>query len=731
MAALKKKTVHQDILTREAELKRFAVRKSFFTMELQRQQANRYQMALDEAYYDNEQWTLDEKAEVIARGQNPVVYNEVAPTVDFLIGTERRTRTDYDIMARNEDSLEAEEDAHVKSKLMKYTEDINKAPFERSQAVDDQFKAGLGWIEACAVGDPTMNAVRIRSESWRNMLHDSLGHHMMAEDWRYVFRFKEVDFDIADAMLPGNTDKLRRAVVHYDTRQVLDWNNQGPMAGAMPSFDDGLPRKWNTFDADAWLNNPRERLLMIECWATEPYKAEAGHPSYNMDNPITMRKRVAVMTEYDTLMEEWSPYKHGRFPFIPLWCYRRKKDGQPYGIIRRHRGPQDMINKLMSKAQFRIAVNQIRIEHDALNDEVMDLEELRTEAAASDGILQFAAGALSGHKVEIRDGQPLVAADLELVSKNQSSIRQSSGVSGEDRGLDAQSVSGKARQLREEQGSKLTAQVFDNIRLARQIEGEMVLSLCEQYHTEAMIFSVPGEIKKREFVKINQPHPTNPGEKLNDISARTAQYVIGEQPWNQALSEASFESAMDMLGSLAKTAPQVVLSILDIVFELNPHLPKKARILQRIRQATGQPDPDKGPTPEQQQQDQQKQRLAQAQFQAQLAELQAKVAKLKAEGGKLDAQAFEAQLAGLYVAAQAAQLIAQVPQLAPVMDELAKSAGFVDKDGGPLIAPMQAATLPQPGPPIQPLQGAQGPLEGHLQGVETPQPDGLRPGVPQ
>lgn len=722
---------------------RFRRRKSWFTMELQRQQANRYQMALDEAYYDGEQWTPDEAAEVRARGQNPVVYNEIAPTIDFLIGTSLRTRTDSEIMARNDDSPDADEDAQNKSKLMKYIEDINKAPFERSQAVDEWAKAGLGWLEAAAVGDPTKMPVRIRSESWRNMLHDSLGLHMMAEDWRYQFRFKEVDFDIADAMLPGNTDKLRRAVVHYDTRQIMDFQmGAQAMGGLLPSFDDGLPRKWNTFDADAWVNNPRERLLLIECWSSEPHKVAKEHPQYNQDDPIRMRKRVSVMTEYDMLMEEWSPYKHGRYPFIPLWCYRRKKDGQPYSFVRRHRGPQDMINKQMSKAQFRMAVNQVRIEHGALNDDVMDKEELRDEVAAPDGILEFAQGALSGHKVEIREGMPFVEAELRLVEQNRMSIRQSSGVSGEDRGIGAQAVSGVARNIREDQGSKITAQPFDNLRLARQIEGEIVLSLAEQYHTEPLVFSVPGEIKRQEFVRINQPHPTIPGAKLNDIGARTAQFVIGEQPWNQALSEASFEAAMDMLGSLSKTAPQVVISILDIVFELNPHLPKKARILQRIRQATGMPDPDKGPTPDQVQQQKQKQQMAQAQFAAQMAELQGKVRKLQAEGGKLDADAFMAQLEGLYMAAQAAQIIATAPQLAPVMDELAKSAGFVDKDGPPLVAPMQQSIaapgqppqpgaqpqpMPQPGPAIPPLQGATGPLVGHEMGIRTNAADGIRP----
>lgn len=727
--------------SKEAKLKRFAQRKSWFTMELQRQSANRYQMALDEAYYDSEQWTADEKAELAGRGQNPVVYNEIAPMIDFLIGTEQRTRTDYEIMVRNDDSPEAEEDAEVKSKLMKYIEDINKAPFERSQAVAEQFKAGLGWLEAAAIGDPTKMPIRIRSESWRNMLHDSLGRHMLTEDWRYLFRFKDVDFDIADAMLGYKmTDKLRKAVVHYDTRQVSDFMMGGStMGGMLPSFDDGLPRKWNTFDADAWVNNPRERLMLIECWSTEPYRGmDPKGSTGNMDEPIRMRKRLSVMTEFDTLIEEWSPYKHGRYPFIPLWCYRRAKDGQPYGAIRRHRGPQDFINKHMSKVQFRMSVNQVRLEADALDDEVMDIDELREEVAAPDGILQFAAGALRDKKVEIRDGLEFTEPELRLVAENRASIGRSSGVSNEEQGF-GNEVSGKARDIRKEQGATMTAGIFDMQRMARQIEGEIVLSLAEQYNTEPMTFSVPGEIKKREFVKINQPHPDGSGRVLNDISERTAQFIIGEQAWDQALSQASFEAAMDMLGTLSKTAPQVVVSILDIVFELNPHLPKKARILQRIRQATGMPDPDKGPTPEQLAQNQKKEQMSDAQFQAQLQELLAKVAEAKAKGVKLTAEAFAKQLEGLYMAAEAAQIIALAPQLAPVMDELAKSAGFVDMDGPPLVAPMAPGATPmqtaagqpppQPGPPIPPPTGGAGPLVGHEMGIHTPQPDGIRPGV--
>ena len=124
--------------------KRFQRRRAWFSMEWQRQEANRCQQALDEDYYDSLQWTEEEAAAVRARGQNPVVFNEVKPTIDWLIGTERRMRRDFKVLARNNAAKEAAQDAEVKTKLLKYLADVNRVPFERSRAFDDAVKAGLG-----------------------------------------------------------------------------------------------------------------------------------------------------------------------------------------------------------------------------------------------------------------------------------------------------------------------------------------------------------------------------------------------------------------------------------------------------------------------------------------------------------------------------------------------------------------------------------------------------------
>lgn len=706
-------------------LERFQRRRTWFIMELQRQAANRYQMALDEDYYDGDQWTQDEAAAVRRRGQNPVVFNECKPMVDFMLGTERRMRVDGQVINRTDSSREAEEDAQNKTSLLKFIDDINRVQFVRSEVADDQFKAGLGWLEIGIRRDPQEFAIYKRRESWRNMLHDSLGQSKMPRDWRYVFRFREVDFDIAEAMFSNKADELRRAVTTPDSSRYMKWFNGEPTTNSFTATDMALTSRWTTYDAEAWLQNPRERVMLIEAWMAEPYK-DMGDAQGMTDRPMVLRKRVSIMTEYDTLIESWSPYTHDEFPFVPQWCYRRKKDGAAYGVIRQHRGPQDSVNKHMSKAQFRLGVRQIWLEEGALDDSVMDQEELENAAGDPSAVLTFAKGALSGGKVQLQDGTALAQADIMMAQQFAQGIRQLGPVSTEDRGQDPSNVSGKARAIRQEQGTRLTAEPFDNMMLARQLEQEITLSLAEQYIRQPMEFLVPGDGSgKKNYTKINQPDPET--GQMNDIGKRKAQYVIGETPWQQSLAEGMFDSLMEMLTQLASVTPQVVVSLLDVVFEMHPSLPRKALILERIRKVTGMPDPSKGDTPEMQAQKQQQDAMAKAQFEAQMAQLKADITEAQNRGMKLSAEAMAKRLETLYMAAQAAQVLTMAPQIAPVADELARSVGFQDEAGDAALGgPVPQQQAMQQDPQIPPPQQADGALAGSQAGIQSPEVSGMQ-----
>lgn len=706
-------------------LQRFQRRKAWFTMEWQRQEANRFQMALDEDYYDSLQWTEEEAAAVRARGQNPVVFNEVKPTVDWLIGTERRMRRDFKVLARNDSSKEATSDAEVKTKLLKYLADVNRMPFERSRAFDDAVKAGMGWLEVCATSDPEEEIIDVRAESWRNMLHDSLGDRSDGADWRYLFRFKEVDLDIAQAWFPDKAAELERA-----SNAGLDGGSDEGWSGIFPSMGligrANMPAKYIHYDADAWINNPRKRVLLIECWNYEPVREERGP---NGLPRVRMQMHVSIMTKLETIAESPSPYKHNKFPFVPVWCYRRKRDGLPYGIVRPLRGPQDDLNKRMSKSLFEASSRNIRLEKGAVDKKVMDIEEIRSEENSPDGIAVYADGAISGGRVQVGERKSDANFQLMLAQHDREAIRNASGVSMEQRGSTSNVIAAKGIIAKHEQGALLTAEPFDMLLLAHQMEGELTVSMIEQFYTDEKTFSITGDRFKLDYTTINATDPAT-GAKLNDVTRYKAAFITGDAPWRQTLAEAAFESAMNMLGQLAPVAPQVVASIIDLIFEWSD-LPNKQLIVQRIRQATGAVDPDEGETPEQMALKKQKAQIAQAQFQAELAMLRATVKEAQAKGLKLDAEAMAKRLETVYMSAQAAQVAIQVPGAMVVADQLLESVGFQDMSGQGTGATVPAGAAP-PDPALPPggaPAGAELPppqqADGGMAGIETPAADGV------
>lgn len=699
--------------------------KSWFLSEASRQALNRALMAKCEAFYDGNQWDYEDAEAVRQRGQAPIVYNEIKPTIDWLIGTERKTRVDMFVVA-DEPGEEAEEDAQLKTKLLKWLDETNRTSFERSFSAEDAFKAGLGWLEIGLRGDKNGAPIYVGAESWRNVLYDSMASKRDLSDARYLFRIKVVDLDIAIAMFPDKEAELRACTQSGDDIDVFrEWLGGTGLITGLDAFngydandlDYATPKPVDLFNA-------RERVLLLECWWREAVRNEEPN-GYGIADPVTLKMHCAILTERDMIFESPSPYRHDRFPFVPVWAYRNRRTGLPYSPILPLIGPQEALNARMSRSLYEASANQIKMEVGAIDAEVMDVEELRRELDSPDGTAIFANGALSGGKVQERPNQQEARFQLELASRDTMAIRQMSGVTGENRGLDTNSISGKAVLAKQEQGGMLTMELFDNLAFARQLEGELTLSLVEQFLTQPMHIRTAGDKGSWEWSTANQYNPQT-GEFENDITKRQARFTVGEQAWKQSFAEAAFESLMQVLTQLASAAPQVVVNMLDVIFEIHPNLPRKKLILERIRAVNGQADPEGKMDPEQQAQRQQQQQMAQAQFQAQMAQLQATIREAQAKGEKLEAEAMAKRLESLYMAAQGAQVLALAPQITPVADELLKSAGFKDMGGQGVIdqaaMPEQATPMQDQMPPMPELQQA----DGAMQGIQTPQADGLQ-----
>lgn len=619
---------------------------------------NRSEMEIDAGFYDGEQWDPEDVAVLRDRGQMPLVYNEVAPMVDWMIGTERRTRLDYKVLPRTEDDVQG---ADAKTKVVKYVSDVNGLPFVKSQAFSDSMKAGLGWVDVGIRDDPTQEAVYVEYEDWRRVLYDSKGSQKLTlDDGRYVFRWRLMDEDVAAMMFPGRRDAIYRAASMYES--MWDWDDEEPQGwgAAFDSFSGGrvlAGGRSSTAGADGTYR--RRMVKVIECQYRTPVATKiiaagafAGAPVMDNDailaaaleedpglsiiDKVMMRVHTAIFTESDMLAWGINPYRHNRFTLTPIWCYRRTRDRLPYGMVRRVRSVQQDLNKRASKALFLLNSNQVVMDEGAVDD----IDVLREEVASPDGVIIKKAN----KGLQIRRDSEMANGQVEIMALDAQSIQKSAGVAQENLGRQTNAVSGEAIKARQTQGSVVTTEPFDNLRLASQSIGQKVLSLVEQFYTEEKVIRLTGAKDEIEWVTVNQMDVDADGTVriLNDITASIADFVMSEQDYAGTLRQVMFDS----INAIAqRLPPEIALRIMTIAMEFSD-LPNKDEIVQAFRRITGDPDPSRELTPEEQQQvEQQQQQQAEAmelQRQTALAalqEAQAKVRHINAQAAELERRA--------------------------------------------------------------------------------------------
>lgn len=700
--------------------RRLSMVREWYDQEWERQAYNRYQMAMDEDYYDSLQWTEDEAAELIDRGQAPTVRNEIKPTIDWLIGTERRTRIDYKVLPRRK---AGEGDAEAKTKLMKYVSDVNKEPFARSKAFARTCKGGLGWLEVGIRGDRSDEPVFYRSQDWRYIMHDSNATEMDLDDGRYIFRWKYLDLDVAEAVFPRRKDIVRRSVIEgnfigmYDNEEEL-WYMGARVTESGQDYATASPSKYRPYDGSAFVNMRRERVKIYECWYRLPVKRKvmigAGYSNepYDQDNPehqaaisdqavslydrVELEMRVILYTDAGCLWEGPSPYKHQRFPFVPIWAYRRARDNAPYGPARPMRDSQDALNKRESKALWILSSNRVQMDDGAVDD----IEELRDEVSRPDSIIIKH----PGKELVIERDIQLAREHLMMMDRDQVYIRNGGGVTSENLGRETNADSGKAIIARQEQGGVVTTELFDNLRYAVQLAGEIKLSVIEQFYTDEKEIRIVGERGIASFVEFNKEDPAT-GEIINDIAAQQADFVVSEQDFKDSLRIAMFESLFDIVSRLAQMNPQIALNLLDLVVEM-ADIPNRDEFVTRIRQISGMRDPEKEPTEEEVLAERQRKALEQKQIDLQMARLEADLREAVSKGEKLSADALKAKLDAMAAAFEAAGLVVAAPGLTAVADDLLESAGFQDatpEDGLTDEQPQQAPppeTIPAPQSPF-------------------------------
>lgn len=699
------------------------------------QDEERIQMAIDHDYYDHLHWRPEDAQVLMDRGQAPLVFNESRQTIDWICGTQKRMRMDETVLPREENDQDS---AEIKSKIFKYVSDTNLSQWHESQAYKQAVISGLGWLEEGINVDPGQPIIYSGSEDWRNVYRDSRSRAFDLKDARYLHRRKRTDLDYAIALLPKAKDHLIQHAGYSehddeDSRGENVWYLGERLTGAS-DYSGGNTISTRFQDRSAYIGSHevkdhgrRMSVSLIESWYRIPESVKTftngplrgkefdpsneGHQQlardrFSMYDGVAYRMRVMISTTSAPLWDGKSPMKHGNFLMVPIWGYRRGRDGMCYGVMRGMRDLNDDINKRASKALYAASSNRVKFKSGAF----ADIELARQEAARPDMMLEVK----NMEDVAFEKPTADMQANLELIALDREMLRNTGGVTDANLGRDSNAVSGKAIGLQQDQGSLVISELPDNLRLAKQMAGRLRLSHIEQFLTSEQVFRITGEGAPTQWVTVNKPQPD--GTVLNNLAATEADYIIGERDYRETYAQAAMQQMMELLGNIAGYAPQVVLNVLDLVVE-NAEIKNKDEWVNRIRQINKQRDPKKPPTPEELAQQEEESRDAKQVAAIQKETLQAQLDKLKGEVAKLDTEAILKRVEAMFSALQAAQIVAMTPEVAPVADTIAAGAGFQDQDG-------QDPNLPQPDPMAQPVAQVAQPME------QVAQPDALQDPTP-
>lgn len=682
---------------------------------------NRYEQSIDADFYDGLQWRDGDAEELRERGQAPLVFNQIAQHIRWILGTERRTRVDFKVHGRGKEDSKA---AQNKTKLLKYTDDVNKAHYARSKAFEDAVKVGIGWLETGIRSDPTDEPLFDRWESWRNMWNDPLAKEPDNSDSRFIFRAKWVDEDIALAMFPDREEVIKMSAVSHQLYGFSEDDDLG-FSGLYHAHTPGsstIQQGRGMFEDSFQVGIRRQRVRLIECWYRQPENVRLvrtrvsplhspimanqlmringrevgqnippqlqrliadGHAT--VYDAVKMKVYVCIFANKGLLQDMPSPYRHDKFPFTPIWGFRRDRDNQPYGVIRNMRDPQEDLNKRRSKALYILSTNRVIADEDA----VEDWDELEEQVARPDGIIKK----LRGTELEIQNDTTLAREHVQLMIQDQQFLEQSSGVTEENRGEVTNAISGTAINLRQAQGSVVTADLFDNLRFSLQIHGEKKLSLIEQFYSEPKQIRITNDRNTADYLNINMPRQAEGGgiEIENDITRSQADFVVDTADFRETVRIAMFESLMNLLGQLD---PQVQLQLIDLVIDM-ADVPNREEMVRRIRELNGQVDPDAD--------DAQEQIKARQDQRAQDAEIDrreklADIGTKESRTAKTFSDAARAEAETMAKATEIANMLATNPGMAAAIDELFASFKEESKAETPNESGTIQPALPQPQP---------------------------------
>lgn len=411
-------------------------------------------------YYDNIQLTEGEVNTLNKRNQPTVVFNRVAPKIDFLLGTERQTRTDPKAFPRTPDHEEA---ADAVTDSLRYVLDNEDFDMKASNVFEDMLIEGSGGcsVEVEIRGDDI--EIAIKRFRWDRFFADPYSLMRDYVDATYMGVIVWKDLHVAQARWPHAADDLEAGLSLQTTNET---------------YDDKPVR---------WFNKERRRVMCVDIYYL--WKAKWHHAIF----------AKGVWLEPPTV----SPYVDSDgMPVNPLIAAsaKVKRDGQRYGVVEALRDIQDEINKRRSKSLHLLTTKQTF----AKEGQITDINKFKSEANKSDGHMEFPNNGEFGKDFGVVQNEGLAAPQFSMYQDAMLQMDTQAANAALSGKIDGE-LSGKAIRSLQQGGLAELTPLFDTHAHWKKRIYRAVWDRIRQFWREDKWIRVTDDEDNLKFVGLNQP----------------------------------------------------------------------------------------------------------------------------------------------------------------------------------------------------------------------------------
>ena len=643
-------------------------------------------------YYrgDGGQWSdADREYMESVQGRKCIEINGILPSVQTAVGEQIATRVD--IVFRPKRGQASQEIAEILSKIAKHDLTQNTYPRIEKQVFKDGLIKRRGWIDVRLDFDGNINGeVKIAEVDPLTVIPDPHITTYDPKDWPGVTKMHWLSLDEIEGMFGSEARaKVERTHTLYDENPYYDlfgstnridnrygFSDKGIDTYMPPHMQEAGETRYRIIERQFyrmsfslhWVDRRTGDVFPIpENMGKDEFTKIAMENNYLVQRMNKKRLRWRVCSALTVLHDEWSPYRTPTLiPFFYLFDY-----GHTLGMVDNAISAQDLQNKaISSELHILTSVSNSgwkvpkRGEKSCLTN--MTPETLKSVGMSSGLVLEYDPEVGTPDKILPND---VPTGHDRLSEKGEYYVKVTTGISDAERGMNSPEVSGVAIQSKQMQTKLQLADPLDNLQATRILLGRKILELRQDFATAEQIFAISKKDQRtgkeeQEQVIVNRVDAT--GRVLNDITVGEYDVDIATAPLAATYEETQFRQAVTLRSEAGVALPDdeiVRLSNLDNKYELAERL--------------ANPN-DNGVA------------AAQAKL------LESQIGLNEAKRRETIAKAANTNIQAMFGATNAGRVIATVPGVAPLADELMLSAGFEDANAAPVIPGPATPQLPAP-----------------------------------